>query len=117
MAVYLFLCPTPPLPSSLSHALRVVVLVLHWGAQLTLRLSPVFVCFLHGPPPTSHPHALIHYLHGPCSILSQSIVASLVSIRLLLHSALKFENEDGVTGNKVSKEIGNVTADTTLSFE
>jgi hypothetical protein len=51
------------------------------------------------------------------SILSQTIVASLVSIRLLLHSALKFENEEGVTGNKVSKEIGNVTADTQLSFE
>ena len=78
---------------------------------------PYLCAFSTAPPPTSHPHALIHYLHGPCSIVSQSIVASLVSIRLLLHSALKFENEDGVTGNKVSKEIGNVTADTTLSFE
>ena len=71
------------------------------------------------PPHLSSPHTTSSPppLHDPRSILSQSIVASLVSIRLLLHSALKFENEDGVTGNKVSKEIGNVTADTTLSFE
>lgn len=51
------------------------------------------------------------------TILTQTVVASLVSIRLLLHCAMRFENEEGVTGSKLSKEIGNVTEETQFSFE
>ena len=46
------------------------------------------------------------------TILTQTVVASLVSIRMLLHVAMRFENEPGATGNRLSKEIGNVTEDT-----
>jgi hypothetical protein len=60
-----------------------------------------------GAPPCPPPDLSTIATHArrapsPCSILSQTIVASLVSIRLLLHAALRFENEEGVTGNKLT---------------
>jgi hypothetical protein len=50
------------------------------------------------------------------SVLSNPVIATNVSCRFLLHDALSFRNEEGAT-NVLVKDVGNVTADTELSFE
>jgi hypothetical protein len=46
------------------------------------------------------------------SILAKAVLASNVSVKLLLHFGMQFRNEAGVTGNKLTREVGNVTDDT-----
>jgi hypothetical protein len=51
------------------------------------------------------------------SILSKKILATHVSVTLLLHAGMAFRYQDGVTGNKLFKDIGNVTEESQFSFE
>ena len=51
------------------------------------------------------------------SILAKRILATNVSVSLLLHAAMQFRYQEGVAGSKLFREIGNVTEDTQFSFE
>lgn len=51
------------------------------------------------------------------TILSKKVLATHVSITLLLHAAMAFRYQEGVTGSKLVRDVGNVTDDTQFSFE
>eukprot|EP00752_Nemacystus_decipiens_P004090 g3743.t1 len=51
-------------------------------------------------------------------ILANPVLASQVSVRVILHKGLMFRNADvGVGANTLDKDIGNVTRETELNFE
>lgn len=54
------------------------------------------------------------------NILAEPVLATNVSVKLLLHGGLRFRNEPGApsaSSNVVSREVGNVTASSELTFE
>eukprot|EP00002_Diphylleia_rotans_P033061 TRINITY_DN69_c0_g1_i12.p1 TRINITY_DN69_c0_g1~~TRINITY_DN69_c0_g1_i12.p1 ORF type:complete len:615 (+),score=159.53 TRINITY_DN69_c0_g1_i12:58-1902(+) len=50
------------------------------------------------------------------NILSDPLVATNVSIKLILHHGLRFEDEEGAAGSLLEKSIGNVTRSTEFTF-
>jgi len=51
------------------------------------------------------------------SILAEPVLATGVAVKVLLHQALAFRDEEDVTGNVLERQIGNVTGSSELSFE
>ena len=51
------------------------------------------------------------------SILAEPVVATGVSVKVLLHSALAFRDEEDVDGNVLERQVGNVTGSSELSLE
>lgn len=51
------------------------------------------------------------------SILAEPVLATDVAVKVLLHNALAFRDEEDVTGNVLERQVGNVTGSSELSFE
>ena len=51
------------------------------------------------------------------SILAEPVLATGVAVKVLLHQALAFRDEEDVTGNVLERQIGNVTGSSEISFE
>jgi len=51
------------------------------------------------------------------SILAEPVLATGVTVKVLLHKALAFRDEEDVSGNVFERQIGNVTGSSELSFE
>jgi hypothetical protein len=51
------------------------------------------------------------------SILAEPVLATGVAVKVLLHKALVFRDEEDVSGNVLERQIGNVTGSSELSFE
>jgi hypothetical protein len=51
------------------------------------------------------------------SILAEPVLATGVAVKVLLHQALVFRDEEDVSGNVLERQIGNVTGSSEISFE